>query len=76
MFIKLTFESNSFPGIDDVVYFFSIGVVEKKQFPVINEEKKLKKSGYKNSGTLFVKNFVTEKHASFVDFLQVRFVQI
>ena len=24
----------------------------------------------------YVKNFVTEKHASFVDFLQVRFVQI
>jgi hypothetical protein len=54
------------------LHFCSIGAVEKRQLAVINEEKKLKKSGYKNSGILFVKNFVTEKHVSFVDYIQVK----
>jgi hypothetical protein len=52
-------------------HFYSIGLVEKRQFTVINEDKKLKKSGYKNSGVLFVKNYVLERHASFLDYVQV-----
>lgn len=47
----------------------SIGVVERRQFPCINEEKK-KKSSYKNSGLLSVKNYKMEKHASFLDYIQ------
>ena len=49
----------------------SIGGVEKRQFAVINEDKK-KKSSYKNSGMLMVKDFRVEKHASFLDYIQVR----
>lgn len=47
----------------------SIAVVEKKQFPCINEDKK-KKSSYKDSGIVYVAAFKTEVQHTFLDYIQ------
>lgn len=48
----------------------SIALVEQKTFNVINPKKQQKKSSYKNSGVLRVKQFNKETQATFLDYIQ------
>jgi len=44
--------------------------IEQTGIPVINDDKKRKKSSYKNSGTFFVKSCTIETQPSFIEYLQ------
>ena len=44
--------------------------IEQTGIPVINDDKKRKKSSYKNSGTLFVQSCKIETQPSFIEYLQ------
>jgi len=44
--------------------------IEQTGIPVINDEKKRKKSSYKNSGTFFVESCKIETQPSFIEYLQ------
>ena len=47
-----------------------VAVIEKTEFSVIHPEKKSKKSGYKNSGKVFVKFLEIKTEPSFMEYLQ------
>ena len=47
-----------------------IAVTEKTEFSVIHPEKKSKKSGYKNSGKVFVQHLEIKTEPSFMEYLQ------